>query len=176
MNDFVAELEACERRGFDVSQVHRYLSSTRIERESLDDYLKYRPDRYTRHLVYKNPIYEILVVCWGMGQCAPIHGHEGQYCWARVEAGSLKFTSYREVSEAPLLLEQTAESVVGSNGYLDGPVDIHSVENLLEFGAPAASVHVYYRPFSECDVYDLERREKRRVQMAYDSVASRVQQ
>ena len=170
LDEFIVELQEFEQRGFDVSEVHAYLSSTRIVPDSLNAYLKYRQDRYTRHLVHKNAIFEILVICWGTGQSAPIHGHEGQHCWARVEAGSLRFTSYREVSETPLVLEQVSEAMVGGCGYLDGPGDIHSVENLPEFGGPAASLHVYYRPFSECDVYDLQRREKRRVVLDYDPI------
>ena len=171
LNDFVLELERLERRGFAIAAVQDYLSSTRIMPQSLKEYVKYREDRYARYLVHKNPVYEILVLCWRTGQSAPIHGHEGQYCWARVETGTLRFTNYREVSEAPLVLEQLAEPAVGRDGYLDGPAEIHSVENLVEFGEPATSLHIYYRPFSECDVYDLQRREKRRVQLIYDSVS-----
>ena len=111
------------------------------------------------------------MICWASGQSAPIHGHEGQYCWARVEAGTLRFTNYREISETPLVLERLAEPVVGNEGYLDGPADIHSVENPAELDKPAASLHVYYRPFAECDIYDLQRREKRRTRLSYDSVS-----
>ena len=168
INDFVLELEYFEQRGFKIATIQDYLSSTLIIPKSLNRYVKYREDRYARYLVHKNAIYEILVICWGTGQSAPIHGHEGQYCWARVETGTLRFTNYREISETPLVLEQLTEPVVANDGYLDGPADIHSVENLVEFGEPAASLHVYYRPFAECDVYDLQRREKRRVQLTYD--------
>lgn len=168
IDDFVGELENLERRGFEVAAVHDYLSSTRIDPASLEAYVKYRRDRYARYLVHKNPAYEILVICWGTGQSAPAHGHEGQYCWARVESGTLRFTNYREVSEAPLVLERLAEPIVGNEGHLDGPADIHSVENLPEFHNPAVSLHVYYRPFVECDIYDLERREKRRARLSYD--------
>jgi hypothetical protein len=45
-----------------------------------------------------------------------------------------------------------------------------SVENCPTFGAPAASLHIYSRPYAECDIYDLERGEKRRVVMAYDTM------
>ena len=63
--------------------------------------------------------------------------------------------------------------VDGENGYLDGPADIHAVENCMALGAPAASVHVYSRPYAECDIYDLVSGERQRVQMAYDTIAGK---
>jgi hypothetical protein len=52
-------------------------------------------------------------------------------------------------------------------GHLDGPADIHAVEN--RFDEDAVSLHVYARPYAECDVYDLEAGVVRRVELRYDS-------
>jgi predicted metal-dependent enzyme (double-stranded beta helix superfamily) len=170
MNRFVDALESMTARRFDAKEVQAYLEQTRITPETLEPYLHYKPDRYTRHLVHKSEAFEILVICWGVGQQAPIHGHEGELCWARVERGKLRFTNYRLVSESPLQLELLNQAVDGTEGYLDGPADLHAVENCLAFDADAASVHVYSRPYDACDIYDLSRGEKRRVQMAYDTM------
>ncbi len=173
MDDFVNTLESMAADNFDASGVQSYLEQTRITPATLEMYLHYKPERYTRHLVHKSEAFEILVICWGSGQKAPIHGHEGELCWARVERGKLRFTSYRFISETPLKLELISEAVDGENGYLDGPADIHAVENCMAFGAPAASVHVYSRPYAECDIYDLVSGERQRVQMAYDTIAGK---
>ena len=173
MDNFVQTLESIASHAFDATEVQSYLEQTRIEPATLAPYLHYRPERYTRHLVHKTPAFEILVICWGSGQQAPIHGHEGELCWARVECGTLRFTNYRLISEAPLRLELLSAAVDGGIGYLDGPADIHAVENCRAFGAPAASVHVYSRPYAECDIYDLQRGEKRRVRLAYDTVCGK---
>jgi predicted metal-dependent enzyme (double-stranded beta helix superfamily) len=170
MDSFVNTLEAMAAQGFDVAEVQSYLEQTRIEPAMLEPYLHYKPERYTRHLVHKTPAFEILVICWNTGQQAPIHGHEGELCWARVELGTLRFTNYRLVSEAPLRLELLSAALDGTAGYLDGPADIHAVENCRAFAAPAASVHVYSHPYAECDVYDLARGERRRVRLAYDTM------
>ena len=170
MDNFVTTLEAMAASTFDATAVQSYLAQTRIIPATLETYLHYTPERYTRNLVHKTDAYEILVICWGSGQRAPIHGHEGELCWARVERGTLRFTTYRLVSETPLQLEPVSAAVDGSAGYLDGPADIHAVENCAVFGAPAASVHVYSRPYAECDIYDLERGERQRVRMAYDTM------
>ena len=44
--------------------------------------------------------------------------------------------------------------VTGDKGFLDGPAEIHSVENI--FNEPAVSLHIYAKPFDACDIYDLE--------------------
>lgn len=170
MEDFLSELQAFAATEFSPSEVYRYLSGTLIKPDSLETYISFRPDRYTRNLVYKDETFELLVICWGIGQRAPIHGHEGEYCWTRVERGSLRITNYRELSEAPLVLDRLKEPVNGARGYLDGPADIHEVENLASFGQAAVSLHVYSRPYSECDIYDLAKGEKRRIRLAYDTM------
>jgi predicted metal-dependent enzyme (double-stranded beta helix superfamily) len=173
MADFVSTLEALAADNFDAAKVQSYLEQTRITPATLERYLQYKPERYTRHLVHKSEAFEILVICWDTGQKAPIHGHEGELCWARVECGKLRFTSYRLISETPLKLEPIGKAMDGEDGHLDGPADIHAVENCLEFGAPAASVHVYSRPYAECDIYDLIKGERQRAQMAYDTIAGK---
>jgi len=89
-------------------------------------------------------------------------------CWARVEQGRLRFTNYREESRAPLRVLTVGGAVEGGPGYLDGPADLHAIENPTEFGADAVSLHVYSRPYEECDIYDLDAGLVRRVQLRYD--------
>lgn len=170
MNKFVETLEAMATSTLHQADVQAYLEQTRISAETLSPYLHYKADHYTRNLVHKSEAFEILVICWGIGQQAPIHGHEGELCWARVERGKLRFTNYQLLSEAPLKLELINEAVDATEGHLDGPADLHAVENCAAFGANAASVHVYSRPYAECDIYDLTRGEIQRVRMAYDTM------
>jgi predicted metal-dependent enzyme (double-stranded beta helix superfamily) len=170
MPTFIDTLESMAARAVDTADIQSYLEQTLIVPEMLERYLYYKPERYTRNLVHKSEAFEILVICWDIGQEAPIHGHEGELCWARVERGKLRFTTYRLVSEAPLRLKPLSEPIDGEAGYLDGPADIHAVENCPAFGAPAASVHVYSRPYAECDIYDPAHGERRRVRLAYDTI------
>ena len=169
MEQLVEQLEAYAESGFEPASVQAYLTETLIEQSSLDRYLYFRDDRYTRHLVAKNPAFELLVICWNQGQQAPVHGHEGENCWARVERGKLRFSSYRVEREDPLQLVET-ETLDAQTGYLDGPAEIHAVENPAEFGEAAASLHVYSKPFDACDIYDLENASVRRVKLTYDTL------
>ena len=169
---FVESLEGMAARDADIGRIQAYLNETLLEPRALDAYVSYRHERYTRHLVHKSTAFEILVLCWGIGHKAPIHGHEGELCWARVERGRLRFEDFRLLSERPLTLEPLGPPVDGGVGHVDGPADLHSVENPAAFGAPAVTVHVYTLPYDECDIYDLKRGERRRVRMAYDLPAA----
>jgi hypothetical protein len=55
-------------------------------------------------------------------------------------------------------------------GYVDGPADIHAVTNPTSLEEDAVSLHVYCRPYDECDIYDTEQGAVRRVRLVYDSV------
>lgn len=164
------ELEALVVRGFETQKIHEFLQRTLIEPASLEPYVHFCPDRYARNLVLKSEDFELLAICWDVGQKAPIHGHEGERCWSRVERGMLRFTNYREVSEKPLVVEKLGEPFDGNRGHLDGPADIHEVENLAAFGEKAVSLHLYSRPYAECDIYDLASGKKERVRLSYDTM------
>lgn len=170
MADFVGEARRLCGPRLDPQAVERFLAGTRIEPSSLAPYVRFAPGRYTRHLVHKDVDVELLVLCWARGSTAPIHGHEGERCWARVERGRLRFTSYREESRDPLRLVALGAAVEGGPGHVDGPADIHAVANPPELAEDAVSLHVYTRPYEECDLYDSARGVVRRVRLHYDSV------
>jgi cysteine dioxygenase len=172
MEAFLDGINDILRRGFATDEIHAYLQKTLIEPESLQRYIFFRPERYTRNLVLKNDFFELLVICWNIGQQAPVHGHEGERCWSRVEQGSLLLSNYREISENPLVVQQIGEPYCGERGHLDGPADIHSVANPST--VPAVSLHLYSHPFDQCDIYDLENNQKRRVRLRYDSIDGKV--
>jgi predicted metal-dependent enzyme (double-stranded beta helix superfamily) len=169
MADFVDEVRRLCRSGPDPAAMHSFLTRSEIEPASLEPYVRFERDRYTRHLVHKDREVEVLVLCWAAGAHAPIHGHEGELCWARVERGRLRFTSYRAVSHAPVRLVALGSLVEGRPGHVDGPADIHAVENPPELGEDAVSLHVYSRPYDECDLYDSVEGPVRRVRLQYDS-------
>jgi hypothetical protein len=168
---FAEDVRRLVRHAVAAPRIQRFLADTRIEPGSLERFVRFEDGRYTRHLVLKTPEVEVLVLCWRSGARAPVHGHEGELCWARVERGRLRFTAYRELARTPLALEPVGPPVDGGPGHLDGPADIHAVDNPAEFGEDAVTVHVYSRPYDECDIYDLARGSVERVRLRYDSGA-----
>jgi cysteine dioxygenase len=171
MPAFVARMRRLTSPAVDAEGVQAFLDGHLIEPGSIEPYLRYAAGRYTRHLVFKDAAVEILVLCWARGSHAPIHGHEGELRWARVERGHLRFTSYREHSRSPLHLSPVGHPVDGGPGHVDGPADIHAVETI---GEDAVSLHVYVKPYDECDIYDLAQGVIRRVRLSYDSAPDKL--
>ena len=170
VEELLTELKSFAARNFPREEVDAYLKQTLLDEGALDSCVSYAKDRYTRHLIHKDEEFELLIICWATGQRAPVHGHEGELCWARVERGKLRFSNYAIVSEEPLRLERVGEPMDGSAGFLDGPAEIHAVENPVAFGENATSLHLYSKPYSHCDVYDSLTGPRRRVSLAYDSI------
>lgn len=172
--EFLDQVRGYARRGFPVAEVLGYLRSQVMAPEELEPYLHWVPGRYTRNLVHRCADFELLILCWDPGQCAPVHGHEGELCWARVERGCLRFRNYAELERKgdQVRLAQTGPPVDGVCGHVDGPADIHSVENLAG-GGGAVSLHLYARPFDHCEIYDLEQGLVCRKCLAYDSIEGR---
>ena len=79
----------------------------------------------------------------------------------------MRICNYEEVSSKPLKLNKIQE-LDGSPGFLDGPADIHSVENISNNFA--TSLHVYSRPYDSCDIYDIDRAIVERKKLSYHSI------
>ena len=75
------------------------------------------------------------------------------------------------ISKTPLRLEQI-EKINAPVGYLDGPADIHSVNNC--FTDPAISLHVYAKPYDSCEIYDIKTNQINRLQMKYHSINGQI--
>ena len=47
-------------------------------------YAHFADDHYTRNLVIRTEVFDLMLLCWDRGQQSPIHNHEGQRCWMAV--------------------------------------------------------------------------------------------
>tara|TARA_B100001996_G_scaffold380467_1_gene367960 strand:+ start:1314 stop:1832 length:519 start_codon:yes stop_codon:yes gene_type:complete len=166
MDDLIQRLKIFSENDFPVFEVSEYLKNYSLSNEDKKKYCYFENDIYTRNLVFRNDTFEVLLLCWGPGHEAPVHGHEGEKCWARVDQGQLKFRNYNLLSKKPLSLKFVDE-IIGGDGFLDGPADIHSVENI--FDKEAISLHVYAKPYDSCVVYDLEQNITKRINLSYYS-------
>ena len=167
LDQFIGELQRLAARNFSVRETHNFLKDALVRPEQLKPYLFVAPDQYTRNLIYKSPEFELLLIAWPAGHGAPIHGHEGEKCWARVERGELRFTNYCEIPNCHSFSLKHISERIGGLGYLDGPADIHKVENTSR--EIALTLHLYSRPFEACDIYDPQSGRKFRRTLEYYS-------
>ena len=167
LNTVIDKLKEFSKEDFPVPEVSSYLLELKLGQEELKKYLLREDSHYTRNLIHRDSDFEIMVICWPPNTSAPIHGHEGEKCWARVQDGNLQICNYEEVSSDPLELNMLQE-LSCSPGFLDGPADIHSVENITD--KFATSLHVYAKPYDACDIYDMEKGTIDRTKLSYHSI------
>jgi predicted metal-dependent enzyme (double-stranded beta helix superfamily) len=174
IDGFIAGLNAIPEAEFTIPKVAAYIESTPVDPDSLAPYLRYQPTHYTRNLIHKSSLFELLAICWDVGQVSAIHNHQGQRCWMAVPVGRLAVQNYEvvraddkgfcELREADRLVMEP-----GHPAYVEPTTPIHSVLNLPEYGQRAVSLHVYSHPYDRCLVYSLEKRSYCEVPLFYDS-------
>jgi hypothetical protein len=163
IQDFVARLHKFQEADFSrLDSIQSFLHSTPIEPESLASYLTWDRQHYTRNLIDKTPLYELIAICWEVGQGSSTHNHREQNCWMAVPIGRLMVQNYRvlyqDLQAGKCRLERTnmVEMNAANPLAVDPKAPVHRVYNPAEFNARAVSLHVYSRPFDTCDVYSEE--------------------
>ncbi len=142
--------------------VRRFLQDTPVDADSLAPYLNWDRQHYTRNLIDRTPLYELMAICWEVGQASSVHNHRDQNCWMAVPVGRLLVENFHLVHQdlqgghcrlEPL---NTVEMNISQPCAVDPADPVHRVVNLREFNQRAVSLHVYSRPFDTCVVYSPE--------------------
>jgi cysteine dioxygenase len=163
VSDFVVSLRKLPAAAFSrTDELLRFLESTPVAGNTLAPYLTWDRQHYTRNLIDKTPLYELIAICWEVGQVSSVHNHRDQNCWMAVPIGRLVVENYRVISQD--LDDGTCElksaEKVEMNPMHPCAVDplepVHRVLNPREFNERAVSLHVYSRPFDSCVVYSPE--------------------
>jgi Cysteine dioxygenase type I len=187
ISDLVSTLRSFEEAPITRNRVLECLQETSIDRRSLEPYVHFRPDAYTRNLIYSDAMIEVMAVCWSPGQRTVIHTHNGQLGWMSVEEGGLAVINYKwlgcnaadnqNVSGIDCLAGATELDLDRrevQECYPGGPINtvdkvqtIHQV--VVQGKEPVVSLHVYSRPIDSCVAFDLERRLCYRRQLSFYS-------
>src|SRR5581483_5829855 len=160
IQDFVRGLREFPESAFaGTNQILRFIESSTVAPESVDPYLCWDRQHYTRNLIDKTPLYELIAICWEIGQVSSVHNHRDQNCWMAVPIGRLMVENYRTVSQdletGTCRLEPTDKVEMNPSHpcAVDPKEPVHRVVNPREFNQRAVSLHVYSRPFDSCVVY-----------------------
>jgi cysteine dioxygenase len=175
IDQFVNGLCAIPEEHFRVGTVYEYIKDHPVDERSLEPYLLFSKNHYTRNLIFKNDIFELMAICWEVGQCSQIHNHHNQNCWMAIPIGRLRVQNFRVVEQKDAdgycRLEPT--NAFDIHRLMPAEVDpeepVHQVLNLAEFGQRAVSLHIYSRPFNRCLVYRCETDEYREIPLHYTS-------
>ena len=172
----VSGLRCCEQKHFEeVDHVRELLRSSPVDPASLARYLNWDHQHYTRNLIDKTPLYELLAICWESGQGSSVHNHHNQMCWMAAPIGKLLVQNYRVLQEdmdaGSCDLEPSNIVEIGPTAptAVDPLQPVHKVYNPAEFGERAVSLHVYSRPFDRCLVYSQEQHKCGEIHLSYTS-------
>jgi predicted metal-dependent enzyme (double-stranded beta helix superfamily) len=142
--------------------IRRFLQQTPVDPDSLAPYLNWDRQHYTRNLIDCTPLYELMAICWEVGQASSVHNHRDQNCWMAVPIGRLQVENFHLVRQdlqgGSCKLEplNTVEMNIAQPCAVDPNDPVHRVVNPKEFNQRAVSLHVYSRPFDTCVVYSPE--------------------
>jgi cysteine dioxygenase len=173
---FVEDLRSFESEPITRDRMLGYFQETAVERASLAPYVHFRPDTYTRNLVYRDDLLELMAVCWQPGQRTVIHTHNGQLGWMGVEQGALAVVNYKWIGCNAADNQNVAgmDCLAGATEldldrlevqecYPGGPINtvdkvqtIHQV--VVQGKEPVISLHLYSRPIDSCVAFDLQQK------------------
>jgi len=162
IDEFAKRLASIPEAKFTHESVLQFLRENRVDKSTLEPYLYFGSDHYTRNLIFRTDLFELIAICWDIGQKSPIHNHRDQRCWMAMPYGKLQIHNFALVKKD----ESKNFCELRSHGQfmldMDSPTEvdpeepIHQVLNLQQFNSRAVSLHIYSRPYDTCEVYDLK--------------------
>ena len=181
IQSFVSELREFPEPAFTgTEQIAKFLERTLVVPDTLAPYLTWDRQHYTRNLIDKTPLYELIAICWEVGQGSSVHNHRDQNCWMAVPMGRLLVENFRVISEklqeghCQLAPADTVEMNPTCPCAVDPLQPVHRVHNPREFNQRAVSLHVYSRPFDTCVVYSPEQGTCGEIKLHYNTEYGKV--
>jgi cysteine dioxygenase len=176
IQELISKLRCCTEDNFlDVAHIQNLLRSSPVDPKSIQQYLIWDPQHYTRNLIDKTPLYELMAICWDVGQVSSIHNHKDQNCWMAVPIGRLLIQNYTVLQQnlkagtCDIVPTDIVEMNPSQPAAVDPRNPVHKVYNPAEFGERAVSLHVYSRPYDSCVVYSDEQHKCGEIKLSYTS-------
>jgi len=163
IQDFVSQLHRFPEKSFvHTDEILAFLERTSVAPDTLSPYLTWDRQHYTRNLIDKTPLYELIAICWEVGQASSVHNHRDQNCWMSAPIGRLQVENFHLISQdidrgRSQLTPTDIIEMNSAHPCAVNPADpVHRVVNANNFGERAVSLHIYSRPFDSCVVYSPE--------------------
>eukprot|EP01111_Echinosteliopsis_oligospora_P018238 TRINITY_DN823_c0_g1_i1.p1 TRINITY_DN823_c0_g1~~TRINITY_DN823_c0_g1_i1.p1 ORF type:complete len:227 (+),score=47.40 TRINITY_DN823_c0_g1_i1:243-923(+) len=156
VDKLVEDLNEAFNTHSDGEEIRKLLQSYVSKNNDWNEYAHYCPLKYSRNLVARTPLYELMVICWSEGQVSPIHNHEGQRCWMAVAEGNLEETQFifkdtkTIYGSGELEKTETTALLQGTVGYITDEIGLHIIRPTTK---NAISIHLYSYPIAECNIY-----------------------
>ena len=177
IDEFAQKLRVFPEASFRTTEeIRRFLAQTPVDAGSLAPYLTWDRQHYTRNLIDKTDLYELMAICWEVGQVSSVHNHRDQNCWMAAPIGKLVVENFRvgfqdiEAGNCRLKASNRVELTAENPCAVDPLEPVHRVMNPREFNERAVTLHVYSRPFDSCVVYSPEQETCGEIQLHYNTM------
>eukprot|EP00055_Hartaetosiga_balthica_P009072 m.35276 g.35276 ORF g.35276 m.35276 type:complete len:209 (+) comp6595_c1_seq1:91-717(+) len=147
-----------EKDSICIEHVQDMLNSYNSAEVDWNDFALFDDHCYTRNLIdVGNGKYNLMLLCWDVGQASSIHTHAGSHCFMKVMDGNL----VEELFPPPASIEEgreikpTVEADHSPNAvlYISDEIGMHRVSN-TSHSKRAVSLHLYSPPYSACKCAD----------------------
>ena len=181
IDELVRQLRAFPASAFDTTEeIRALLAKLPVDEASLAPYLTLYRQHYTRYLIDKTSLYELMAICWEVGQYSSVHNHRDQNCWMAAPVGKLLVENFHVgfqdigAGKCQLLASNTVELTAANPCAVDPREPVHRVVNPREANQRAVSLHVYSRPFDTCVVYSPEQGTCGEIELHYNTAFGRT--
>lgn len=160
IQEFVDRLAAVREQHFTQAGILDFLRLHPVDPASLEPYLYFSSGHYTRNLIHRTHLFELLAICWESGQKSAIHNHRDQRCWMAAAYGKVQVRNFKLIRKdaATHFCELEADTLFliapDRPQQVDPDEPIHQVINPASFASRAVTLHIYSKPFDTCEVYD----------------------
>lgn len=175
IDEWVQKLAAIPEDEFTIQNVCDFTARNGIQPETLAPYLFYAQNHYTRNLIFKNNLFEVLAICWNVGQVSRIHNHRDQNCWMVTPIGRLRVQNFRvedrdaKTGNCRLVPTESYDMDPAHPAFVQPDEPVHQVLNLPEYNQASTSVHIYSYPYQSCEVYSIDKGAYADVPLHYSS-------
>src|SRR5450432_3913860 len=140
IQDFAGELRKFPESAFKgTAEILEFLVRSHVNPDTLTPYILWDRQHYTRNLIEKTEFFELIAICWEVGQFSSVHNHREQNCWMAVPIGRLVVENFHTVQQdvdagkCELQATNTVEMNPNQPCAVDPSDPVHRVVNPREF-------------------------------------------
>eukprot|EP00035_Acanthoeca_spectabilis_P035529 m.35172 g.35172 ORF g.35172 m.35172 type:complete len:197 (+) comp7417_c0_seq2:34-624(+) len=138
----------------DIDAIKEAMAMYKSSEADWEKYVHFDDHKYTRNLVCNgNGKYNLMLICWNVGQHSTIHDHSGSHCFMKCLDGTLHEELYRtpdgEESAGPMAPYKVSELETDGICYISDEVGLHRISN-QSHTVPAVTLHLYSPPYETC--------------------------
>jgi cysteine dioxygenase len=162
VQEFTHGLASIPEKDFTHEGVLAFMRSNRVDPASLSPYVYFSSEHYTRNLILRTPLFDLIAICWEVGQKSAIHNHCNQNCWMATPYGKVQVNNFKLIKRDDATgfceLEPSDHFMIepDSPQEVDPSEPIHQVANPSSFRSRAVTLHLYSKPYDMCEIYDLK--------------------